>query len=245
MILEICADSVESSVNAEAGGAGRLELCGALEIGGITPGPGTICSVLANVSIPVFVMIRPRGGDFLYSDYEFEVMRRDIDYAREAGAAGVVLGLLRRNGSIDTDRTAWLTEYASPLEVTFHRAFDLAADPFVALEEVIAAGASRILTSGQQSSAIQGAELIAQLVERAGNRISVMPGAGINQSNIRQLINLTGAKEYHLTGRKVAESSMQFRRRGIPLGHPSLTNDEYLMRFADSDTIAAIKSVMK
>ncbi|MBM3420149.1 MAG: copper homeostasis protein CutC [Bacteroidetes bacterium] len=245
MILEVCVDSVESSVNAEAGGADRLELCGALGIGGITPGAGTIDSVTANVSIPVYVMIRPRGGDFLYSDYEFEVMRRDIDFAREAGATGVVFGILLPDGRVDTERTAWLTGYASPLPVTFHRAFDLAADPFRALEDIIAAGPARILTSGQQNSALSGAGLIADLIEKARGRITVMPGAGINQTNFMELVRITGATEYHLTGRKVAESSMQFRRRGIALGHPALADDDYLLRYADSETIAAIKRTMK
>jgi copper homeostasis protein len=244
MKLEVCVDSVESSVNAESGGADRLELCGALEVGGITPGPGTINSVLANVSIPVNVIVRPRGGDFLYTDSEFEVMRRDIDFAGEAGAAGIVLGILMADGTIDFDRTAYLIEYASPLPVTFHRAFDMTVDPMQALEDIISAGATRILTSGQQNSAADGLALIKRLVVAAGKRIIIMPGAGLNESNLSEAVRITGASEFHLTGRKKYESEMIFRREGVGMGHPAMIEDEYVIRYADRERISGIKKIL-
>jgi len=242
MKLEICVDSVESSVNAEAGGADRLELCGALEIGGITPGPGTILSVLSNVSIPVNVIIRPRGGDFLYSDHEFEVMRRDIDFAGEAGAAGVVLGILREDGRIDVERTAYLVECAGPMTVTFHRAFDMASDALMAMNDIISAGATRLLTSGQAKSAAAGSQLIRKLVDTAGERLIIMPGGGLNEENILEVAAITGASEFHLTARERIESGMKFRRDGIGLGHPAMADEEYYLRFAETELIQRIKS---
>ena len=244
MILEVCVDSVESSINAESGGADRLELCGALEVGGITPGPGVLESVIANVNIPVNVMVRPRGGDFLYADSEFEVMRRDIDFAREAGAAGIVLGILLPDGTIDIDRTVYLVEYASPMTVTFHRAFDMTKDPLKALEALIAAGVTRLLTSGQCNSAFDGSGLLKKLVEIAGERIIIMPGAGLNEQNIAEVVRITGASEYHLTGRKVVESGMRYRRQGIALGHPLMIDDEYQQRYTDTDRIATVKEIL-
>jgi len=244
MKLEVCVDSVESSINAEAGGADRLELCGALEVGGITPGPGMIQSVLNNVSIPIHILIRPRGGDFLYSDSEFEIMRREIDYAGEAGAAGVVLGILTREGGIDIDRTGYLVEFAGSLQVTFHRAFDMAADPIRALNDIISSGAARLLTSGQQNSALEGSELIKGLVDNARHKLIIMPGGGINEENIIGIAKTTGATEFHLTGRNVLSSDMLFRRPGLTLGHPSLIDDEYTLRFADQERIANIKSLL-
>jgi len=244
MKLEICVDSVESSVNAESGGADRLELCSALELGGITPGPGIIQSVLRNVSIPVNVIIRPRGGDFLYSDQEFEVMRSEIDFAGEAGAAGVVLGILREDGMIDVDRTAYLVECAGSMSVTFHRAFDMAADTMTAIEDVISAGAVRLLTSGQSNSAAEGTKLIRKLVDAAGARLIIMPGGGLNEGNIRYVATTTGATEFHLTGRKMIESGMKFRREGIGLGHPALAGEEYILRYADMELIKRIKTVL-
>jgi copper homeostasis protein len=245
MKLEICVDSVESSVNAEAGGADRLELCGALEVGGITPGAGTITSVLNNVSIPVHIMIRPRGSDFLYSDSEFEVMRRDIEFAGESGAAGIVLGILTSDGRIDVERTTYLVEHARPMSVTFHRAFDMTADAMVALEDIIAAGADRLLTSGQTNSAFEGAELIRELVEAARERIVIMPGAGLNERNLAELVRITGASEFHMTARKVIESEMEFRRQELGLGHPAMTEDEYIIRVADRERVATIRNILK
>lgn len=242
--LEICVDSVESATIAEAAGAGRIELCSSLAEGGITPSAGLIEAVRNNITIDLNVIIRPRGGDFLYSDTEFSVMRRDIERAGEAGADGIVTGILNRDGSVDIDRTALLVEYASPMRVTFHRAFDMCRDAGKALDDIIATGASRILTSGQARTAIEGARAIKGLVASAGDRISVMPGGGIDEYNIALLATTTGAREYHLTGRRHTDSMMTFRRKGIYMGDSRLQS-EYSVRLADADRIRAIIMILK
>lgn len=242
-LVEICVDSVESATIAEAAGAGRIELCSALSEGGLTPSAGLIESVRQNTGIKVHVLIRPRGGDFLYSDNDFSVMRRDIDIAGEYGANGIVTGILNRDGTVDMERTALLTEYASPMSVTFHRAFDLCRDPKKALEDIISAGAELILTSGQARTAIEGAGLIRTLVKEAGNRIRIMPGGGIDEYNIALLAGTSGAKEYHLSGRRQRESLMTFRRKGIYMGDPRLQS-EYTIKSADHERIRSIIMIL-
>jgi copper homeostasis protein len=244
LAVEICVDSVESATIAEAAGASRIELCSALAEGGITPSAGLVEAVRSNITIDLNVIIRPRGGDFLYSDTEFSVMRRDIERAGEAGADGIVTGLLNRDGSVDIDRTALLVEYASPMKVTFHRAFDMCRDAGRALEDIIAIRASRILTSGQAKTAIEGAHAIKGLVVSAGERISIMPGGGINEYNIALLATTTGASEYHLTGRRQTDSMMTFRRKGIYMGDSRL-QAEYTLRVADRDRIRSIIMILK
>jgi copper homeostasis protein len=243
-VLEICVDSVESATIAEAAGAGRIELCSSLTEGGVTPSAGLIEAVRSNISIDLNVIIRPRGGDFLYSDNEFSVMRRDIERAGEAGADGIVTGILNRDGSVDTDRIALLVEYAAPMKVTFHRAFDMCRDHFRALEEIIATGATSILTSGQARTAIEGAKVIKGLIASAGERIKIMPGGGIDEYNIALLASTTGAGEYHLSGRRQTESSMTFRRKGIYMGDPRLQS-EYSLKSADAETIRSIIMILK
>jgi copper homeostasis protein len=212
--------------------------------GGVTPSVGLIEAVRNNVSIPVNVLIRPRGGDFLYSDREFSVMRRDIDRAGEAGADAIVTGILNRDGTVDIERTALLAEYASPMSVTFHRAFDMSRDPAGALEDVIATGATRILTSGQSRSALEGAQIIRNLVTAAGNRIVIMPGGGIDEFNVALLATATGATEYHLSGRRESQSMMTFRRKGIFMGDPRL-QAEYTLKSADADRICSIIKILE
>ncbi|MCU0378963.1 MAG: copper homeostasis protein CutC [Bacteroidales bacterium] len=243
-LVEICIDSVASACIAEAAGAGRVELCSALSEGGVTPSIGLIESVRNNVSIPVNVIIRPRGGDFLYNDSEFSVMRRDIERAGEAGADGIVTGILNRDGTVDVERTALLAGFAAPMSVTFHRAFDMCRDASRALEDVIATGADRILTSGHARSALDGAKVIRELIVLSGNRIKIMPGGGIDEYNISLLAKSTGATEYHLSGRRQSESMMTFRRKGIFMGDPRLQS-EYSIKCADADRIRSIIKILE
>lgn len=216
VVLEICVDSVESALAAAAGGADRLELASELaDGGGITPSAGLIAAVRAAVSLPVHVLIRPRSGDFCYSEAEFAVMKRDIELAKSLGADGLVFGILRPDGSVDAPRTAALVRLARPLSVTFHRAFDMAADPFAALEAVIDLGCDRLLTSGQERTAYEGRALIAQLVARAGARLIVMPGAGVNEENVAELLRVTGAREVHSSARVRQPTQMIYRNERV------------------------------
>jgi copper homeostasis protein len=242
--LEICVDSVESAITAQNAGAARVELCGDLPEGGTTPGAGTIISARNNLSIGLHVIIRPRGGDFLYSDIDFDIMRRDIEICGESGADGVVLGLLLPDGSIDVDRTARLIEFARPMSVTFHRAYDMCNDPVRGLKDLIAVGADRLLTSGQKDKAEEGIELINKLINLAGDRIIIMPGSGINNSNIARIAAGTGAKEFHLTGRKSIDSGMIYRKQDVSMGGlPGMS--EFTRKVADQDMIMSIINKLK
>jgi len=244
LVVEICTDSVESATVAEAAGAGRIELCSALAEGGVTPSAGLIESVRRNTGIKIHVLIRPRSGDFLYTDSEFSVMRRDVEVAGECGAHGIVTGILRSDGTVDVERTALLAEYAAPMSLTFHRAFDLCRDPNKGLEDIISTGATRILTSGQARNAIEGAPLIKNLIAAAAGRIIIMPGGGIDEYNIGLLASGTGASEYHLSGRKQRESLMTYRRKGIYMGDPRLQT-EYTLKSADADRITSVIMILK
>jgi copper homeostasis protein len=196
-VVEISVESVERAVAAERGGASRLELCGSLEVGGVTPSVELMRETRARVRLPIFAMVRPRGGDFVYSEEEFEEMRRSIEVARAERTDGIVLGLLRRDGRVDVERTAELVRAAGPLPVTFHRAFDESAELFGALEDVIASGATRLLTSGGSGTAPEAVTRIAELARRAGGRIVVMPGSGITARNVAEIAWITGTRELH------------------------------------------------
>ncbi len=242
--LEICADSVESSIIAQIAGADRIELCDSLQEGGTTPGYGCIVSARKNLDIRLHVLIRPRGSDFLYSDVELDIMMRDIEMCGETGVDGVVTGILRPGGTIDIERTAKLVELAHPMTVTFHRAFDMCRDPEQALEDIIATGASRVLTSGQKNSAEEGMTLIKQLVIQAGKRIIIMAGGGINEQNLASILANTNVSEIHLTGRKTIESAMLFRQKDISLGgNPEFP--EYSRKMADPEKIKKIVNILK
>ena len=219
--LEVCIDSVASARAAERGGATRLELCSSLIEGGITPGAGLIELTAAAVSIGISVMIRPRGGDFCYDADEFELMQRDIAFAKRTAAKGVVFGILDVNGNVDVARTRQLVELARPLAVTFHRAFDMTPDLFRALEDVCATGADRLLTSGGEQTAPQGTETIAKLVQQARGRISIAPASGIKPLNAKAMVEQTGAKEIHVGLSSALPSPMLHRNPRISMGSAS------------------------
>ena len=209
--LEICIGSVTGAITAQESGADRVELCDNLLEGGTTPSAGTIQRAIASVSIGVNVIIRPRGGDFCFSDVEFDVMMEDVAFAKSAGANAVVIGVLNPDGSVDKERCRALVDAAGPLSVTFHRAFDMARDAHEALDALVELGVERVLTSGQEETALEGMDVLADLVRRAGDRIIVMPGGGITERNIGKIISGTGAKEVHVSASRTVDGAMTFR----------------------------------
>ncbi len=207
-VLEIAANSLDSALAAQAGGAGRIELCTALELGGLTPSHGEIALVRERVSLPLYVLIRPRAGDFLYSEYELATMHRDIEACAALGCDGVVFGVLDAHARVDMARCRSLMAAAGIMGVTFHRAFDMTADLSSALHDVMALGVERVLSSGGASSALEGAAVIRSLIEQAEGRLVVMPGAGINATNVRALADATGAREFHASAKRALPSGM-------------------------------------
>jgi copper homeostasis protein len=242
MTIEVCAYSLESCVNAQLAGAGRIELCGGLGEGGTTPSAGLISLVRERVQLPLYVMIRPRGGDFVYEEAELEVMRRDIDLARRLGADGVVLGVLRPDGRVDVAATRRLVERAGPLGVTFHRAFDLTPDPLEALEMVIETGAERILTSGQKPSALQGCKVLSSLTNQAGARLEMMAGGGVNAENTPQLL-AAGVQALHLTGKSFRPGRQRYFPAGISMAGE--LPDERKVLFSDPLRIKAVVEAVR
>jgi copper homeostasis protein len=242
MDLEVCIDSVESAIAAERGGAKRVELCSDLLEGGITPGAGLIVSVRRRIAIGLFVMIRPRGGDFYYTDLEFEVMQEEIAHARRFGADGFVLGLLDRQGRVDVPRTRKLVELAHPLPVTFHRAIDMTPDLPAAFDDVLSTGATRILTSGGAPGAMQGMVEIARMVEVSNGRIAIMPGGGITPENIAVIAQATGALEFHSSARTEVPSPVRFRKPGMTMG--DLRNREYRRFNAREESVRALLNAL-
>ena len=218
MIFEICVDSIAGVRAAKAAGADRVELCADLLEGGITPSRGMIRQARTIAGIGLNVMIRPRGGDFLFDDDEFATMRSDIETAKAEGADGVVIGLLSATGEIDIARTRELIALARPLSVTFHRAFDMTPDPFRALEALIELGVDRVLTSGQEASVLEGLPLIVELIERAGDRIVIMPGGGITGRNIDRIVAAARPREIHFAALEPSASGMRFRRPHVFMG---------------------------
>ena len=241
MITEVVVYNIESALNAQAGGADRVELCDNPGGGGTTPSTGTIEVLKEELDISLFVMIRPRGGDFCYTDLEFEAMKRDIDRCKALGIDGVVLGILSPDGTIDKQRCRVLVERARPLKVTCHRAFDMTRDPLEALESCIAAGFDRILTSGQQAQAAEGIDLITKLVQKAEERIRIMPGCGVNEDSVEQIVKQTGIREIHLSAETSRPSQMEFQNEAIT-GMGSAKGKEYVVDRVSSARVKTIRS---
>jgi copper homeostasis protein len=244
ILLEACVDSVEAAVAAQQGGANRVELCADLLEGGCTPSAGTVQLARKLLAIRMNVIIRPRGGDFCYSEIEFEAMKLDIAFAKQAGADGVVIGLLNADGTVDVERTRALVELARPLSVTFHRAFDVTRDPFEALETLVKVGVDRILTSGQEPSVLEGLDLIADLVKRAGDRVIIMPGAGITERNFPKIIAQSGAREFHVYAPMTFEGRMTHRNPRVFMGG-ELRPPEYTLSSTDPNRIRALVSALR
>lgn len=226
--IEICANSVASCLEAQKGGAYRVELCAGIPEGGTTPSYGEIAVARELLNIKLNIIIRPRGGDFLYSDVEHKTMLHDIEIAKKLGVDGVVIGCLKADGTIDMERNRELIAAAEGMSVTFHRAFDMCKNPFESLEQIIALGCDRLLTSGQQPTAIEGISLLSQLVEKAGDRIIIMPGSGVNEDNIAILADQTKAKEFHFSAREPIDSKMEYRNPDLKMGGAVVEIDEFV-----------------
>lgn len=240
--VEVCAYSLESCINAELAGADRIELCSGPGEGGTTPSAGLVSIVLEKVNIPIYIMIRPRGGDFVYDDSEIEVMYREIDHAKKLGVHGLVLGILHPDGQVNVEQTRELVEYASPLGVTFHRAFDLTVDPVRALEDVISTGAERILTSGLKHAAPMALELLSQLAAQAAGRIEIMAGGGVSESSAENLLN-TGIHALHLSGKAFRTTLQQFFQEGVSMAGD--VPDERHIMYSNVDNIRKVTDIIR
>lgn len=238
--LEVCANSVTSALAAQDGGAVRVELCENLLEGGTTPSYGEILMARKLLHIKLYVLIRPRGGDFLYTDLEFNIMMADIRYCIEAGCDGIVIGILNPDGTIDKKRCTEMINLARQwgLGVTFHRAFDMCADLFEGMEEIIDMGCERILTSGGKSTAMEGASNIARLLSKAAGRIQLMPGSGVNENNVADLVRFTGVTEVHSSARIHVSSKMEYKNDHIVMGDS--VGDEYAVDVTGVDRVRSI-----
>ena len=235
--LEVCANSYASALAAQNGGAIRVEFCDNLAEGGTTPSYAQIALAKKNLAIEVWPIIRPRGGDFLYSDLEFELMKEDIKVCKSLNCNGVVIGILKADGTIDKERCAELIALAQPMGVAFHRAFDMSNDMGKALEDLIELKVLRVLTSGGAPSAPLGIEKLAQLVKQADGRIEIMPGAGINENNIQELITKTGAKQFHASAKVFVASKMEFRNTAAKMGS---IEDEYRYELTSEEKVEGL-----
>jgi len=239
MIIEIAVFSLEAAIAAYNAGAHRIELCSAPAEGGLTPSAAAMRLARKYIKIPIHVMIRPREGDFCYSEKEFETILLDIAAAKMVGMEGVVAGILNPDGTVDEKRMAILVDAAAPMNVTFHRAFDMVKDQDKALEAIIYSGCARILTSGGQQTAPQGIEKLADLVKKAGDRISIMPGSGVNLNNIKHIVESTGAKEIHLSARSFVPGKMNFKQPLVTMGGKAFIPD-YDLQLPDEIMIREI-----
>jgi len=242
MTIEIVVYNIDSAMKAQQGGADRVELCDNPGEGGTTPSYGTIELVRQHLNIDVYVMIRPRGGDFLYSFEEFHAMRKDIEACKRLSVDGVVFGILKPDGTLDKERCKKLITLARPMKVTCHRAFDMTCDPFQALEDCIEVGFDRILTAGQQMQASAGADGIAELIRRANNRIAIMPGSGVNEGTVQAIVSKTSATEIHFSATAFRESAMQYKNPNIT-GMGSEEGSEFSLRTVSAERIREIRKL--
>ncbi len=242
MTLEIVVYNIESALKAQEGGADRIELCDNPGEGGTTPSFGIIESVRQNVNLDVYVMIRPRGGDFHYTNYEFHSMKRDIYQCQRISVDGIVFGILNADGTLDKKRCKELIDKARPLKVTCHRAFDMTRDPFEALEDCIEVGFDRILTSGHRTSALLGVDLIGELIKKANGRIAIMPGSGVNENTVEEIVRKTAATEIHFSATAFRDSAMQYRNPAIA-GMGSEEGSEFKYRTVDPQRVRAMRKL--
>ncbi len=225
VIIEACVDSIDSAIEAELGGADRVELCGELLQGGVTPSAGLIGAVCERIRIPVFALVRPRAGDFLYDDDELDVMLRDIEIIRSLNVEGIVIGALTRDGDVDIGTLYTLIAAAGDMHVTYHRAFDFVKDQRVALEALVELGVDRVLTSGGALTALDGAKMLAELVDQGGRDIRILGGGGINASNVAEVVRLSGVKEVHVRAATTVKSEMTWQPSDITLMRPKPPGD--------------------
>lgn len=242
MTVEVVVYNVDSALRAQEGGADRIELCDNPGEGGTTPSAGTIELVRQNLSIDVYVMIRPRGGDFHYSNYDFHAMKRDLVYCQKASVDGVVFGILKEDGTLDKTRCAELISRARPLKATCHRAFDMTRDPFEALEDCIDVGFNRILTSGHRANALEGAPLLAELVKKANGRIEIMAGSGVNEETVGQIVSTSGVNAVHFSALGYRDSNMKYMNEKIGAMGSDATG-EYKLRSVDPARVRATRAL--
>ena len=236
--IEIAVTDYTTARAAAAGGADRIELCSALSEGGITPSHALIKQCRQDITLPLFPIIRPRAGDFLYSEEEFRIIQQDILTCKRLGCDGIVTGILNRDGTVDRKKTALLRELAYPMEMTFHRAFDRTRDPYEAMEELIQIGCDRILTSGQQATAPEAIPLLGALIKTAGDSIIIMPGSGVRPANINQLAAQTGASDFHASLRRTAPSRMAYL-------HPAFAHtDDYTLAAVEEEEVRELRRAL-
>lgn len=242
-ILEACVDSVRSAIEAEKGGASRVELCSDLVIGGVSPSIPLFRQIRKYTDLRIRVLLRPRYGDYCYDSYEFEELKEEVSLFREEGADGVVVGILNPDGTLNTEQLSELKQEAGSMEITLHRAFDVCADPFQALEQAVEMGFDTILTSGQAPTAWEGRDLLRELQKKSRGRIEILAASGIGPEPIRNLIPFTGISSYHMSGKSELESAMTFRKKGIGLGL-SESSDYKILR-TDSHEIRTSVALLK
>ena len=241
-LLECCVDSVESALQAEKGGADRLELCSNLIISGTTPTLALFRQIREHTDIRIHVLLRPRFGDFLYTEQELHIIAKEIDMFRRAGAEGIVIGCLRSDGSLNYEAMRFLIDHAGQMSITLHRAFDMCRNPFHTLELARKLGIHTILTSGCQASCLDGIDLLRQLDEKSCGEITIMAGAGVQEATVRILREKTNLTAFHMSGKKIRDSGMQFRNSHVSMGLPGMS--EYEIWETDANAVAAVRKLL-